>query len=159
MSLLTPAARLHGQHSFVGLIKILRVFLNHLIHQFFSGFHHFLPPCIVIIRRVVVLNKLPIIHEYLPFFRTFFDFCTCHIAPLKRTIAIVWLESVPTFFLLDFRNNIIKWFVDFNKLHVISTADELINYRRILTSEGYATCTSETCDGSGTHILKIYEPA
>lgn len=38
-------------------------------------------------------------------------------------------------------------------------ADELINYRRILTSEGYATCTSETCDANGTHILKIYEPA
>lgn len=36
-------------------------------------------------------------------------------------------------------------------------AGELANYRRILTSEGYATCTSETCDGNGTHILKIYE--
>lgn len=37
-------------------------------------------------------------------------------------------------------------------------ANELVNYRRVLTSEGYATCTSETCDGNGNHILKIYEP-
>ena len=42
MSLLTPAARSHGQHSYVGLIKILRVFLNHLIRQFSA--HHFIGP-------------------------------------------------------------------------------------------------------------------
>lgn len=37
-------------------------------------------------------------------------------------------------------------------------AKELVNYRRVLTSEGYATCTSETRGEDGTHILKIYEP-
>ena len=42
MSLLTPAARSHGQHSYVGLIKILRVFLNHLIRQFSA--HHLIGP-------------------------------------------------------------------------------------------------------------------
>ena len=42
MSLLTPAARSDGQHSYVGLIKILRVFLNHLIRQFSA--HHLIGP-------------------------------------------------------------------------------------------------------------------
>lgn len=37
-------------------------------------------------------------------------------------------------------------------------AAELANYRKTLTSEGYATCTNETRDGTGKHILKIYEP-
>lgn len=35
---------------------------------------------------------------------------------------------------------------------------ELVNYRRQLTNEGYATCTNETRDMNGIHILKIYEP-
>lgn len=37
-------------------------------------------------------------------------------------------------------------------------ASELENYRKRLTVEGYATCTSETRGSNGTHILKIYEP-
>lgn len=37
-------------------------------------------------------------------------------------------------------------------------ADELESYRKILTAQGYATCTSETRGEDGTHILKIYEP-
>lgn len=37
-------------------------------------------------------------------------------------------------------------------------AGELENYRKRLTALGYATCTNETRDEDGTHILKIYEP-
>lgn len=37
-------------------------------------------------------------------------------------------------------------------------AGELESYRKRLTAQGYATCTSETCGEDGTHILKIYEP-
>lgn len=36
--------------------------------------------------------------------------------------------------------------------------NELVNYRRLLTNEGYATCTNETRNRDGMHILKIYEP-
>lgn len=44
-------------------------------------------------------------------------------------------------------------------LHVTRFPDsELVNYRRQLTDEGYATCTNETRDKNGIHILKIYEP-
>ena len=37
-------------------------------------------------------------------------------------------------------------------------ASELESYRKILTAQGYATCTNETRGEDGTHILKIYEP-
>lgn len=37
-------------------------------------------------------------------------------------------------------------------------AGELESYRKRLTTQGYATCTSETRGEDGTHILKIYEP-
>lgn len=37
-------------------------------------------------------------------------------------------------------------------------AEELVEYRRRLTIEGYVTCTNEIRDNSGKHILKIYEP-
>ena len=37
-------------------------------------------------------------------------------------------------------------------------ADELEGYRRRLTALGCTTCTNETRDNDGTHILKIYEP-
>lgn len=37
-------------------------------------------------------------------------------------------------------------------------AGELESYRKRLTARGYATCTNETRDEDGTHILKIYEP-
>lgn len=37
-------------------------------------------------------------------------------------------------------------------------AGELESYRKRLTVQGYATCTSETRGEDGTHILKIYEP-
>lgn len=37
-------------------------------------------------------------------------------------------------------------------------ASELESYRKILTAQGYATCTNETRGDDGTHILKIYEP-
>lgn len=37
-------------------------------------------------------------------------------------------------------------------------AGKLDHYRKILTALGYATCTNETRDEAGNHILKIYEP-
>lgn len=37
-------------------------------------------------------------------------------------------------------------------------AGELESYRKRLTAQGYATCTNETRNEEGIHILKIYEP-
>lgn len=48
---------------------------------------------------------------------------------------------------------------DFERIYVTRfPACKLIDYRKVLTDEGYVTVTNETRNAEGKHILKIYEP-